>query len=247
MPARRPTKSATPATNAKDPKPAKSAKPRTRAKVVKPTTPSSPPAAATTSPVAPATPAPASVRRRSRRASAAATTSQAAPSTRPARAARRSRRTRRRSASARTPAASSPLAQALAAQMAARGLSLAAAARAIGVNPVGLRRTLSKNSTPNARTAQRYQRWLRSVAPEAASTAPAAAARSRVEGGSAVLSPSALRMTLGDLLRAAAGPAEPQIAKADRAFLGDDLARRVHAAPAAIRRLVGTMLATLRA
>jgi hypothetical protein len=138
------------------------------------------------------------------------------------------------------------LAQALAAQIAARGLSLAAAARAIGVNPVGLRRTLSKNSMPNARTAQRYQRWLRSVAPEAASAAPAAAARSRVEGGSAVLSPSALRMTLGDLLRAAAGPAEPQIAKADRAFLGDDLARRVHAAPAAIRRLVGTMLATLR-
>lgn len=139
------------------------------------------------------------------------------------------------------------LAEGLASKIRTQNLSLAAAARAIGVNPVGLKSTLTGKSQPNARTAKRYARWLAGTAVNSP-TRQAPAKRGRTpkrlptRTQNLEVSSTTLGMTVAALLRAAQ---QQQPSSADRSFLSDKLARRVHEASPAARRLIGTVLTSV--
>ncbi len=138
------------------------------------------------------------------------------------------------------------LAEDLASKIRTQNLSLAAAARAIGVNPVGLKSTLTGKSQPNARTAKRYARWLSGAAVSTPTRQPSAK-RGRTPKRilprvqNLEISSTTLGMTVAALLRAA----QQQPSAEDWTFLADKLARRVHDASPAARRLIGTVLTSV--
>jgi hypothetical protein len=139
--------------------------------------------------------------------------------------------------------AGAELATAVRDRVRALGLSVTAAAAAIGVATPGLKRILDGASRPNSRTAGAYVAWLGQTGGEAAQAPRAAAPASRPTATVRPAAPSvppATRTAWETIL----GEVESASGK-DLSIAEDPLAQRVHALPPVDREVIAGVLAML--
>lgn len=142
----------------------------------------------------------------------------------------------------------SDLAAALAARISSQGFSIAEAAGLIGVGAPSLNAVLAGKSTPNARTIGRYAAWagvsVPAPATAAAKAAPPAATARRGRLGRKPAEAKAVSVKAAFARIRAALAASPA-APADDGIASDKLARAVHQAPEAARRVITALLKAL--
>lgn len=140
-------------------------------------------------------------------------------------------------------APASDLSKALQARIDELGLSHAAAARSIGVNSQGLLRVLRDGAEPNARTKNRYARWLKqpNIAKAKAQRHVRSARKSDAVGRKGTDIQDLMRLPLAQVLTLA-GRKQEAPTPAHAGLLGDRLAQKVHQASKRIRDLIGTLL-----